>query len=133
MPFKVDVSNTGFVSIVQIGVALSSRQVHIFRCLDKDITETFSVKLEEEISCINCSEGLLAVGLWNMTVITYSIPSFKEVERISLGEDVMARRYVYPFTHIMQSRVYGSSSPTQGDHDFYLDLYLYLQYTRIRL
>lgn len=114
LPFKVDVSNIGFGSIVQIGVALSSRQVHIFRCSDKDITATFSVKLEEEISCINCSEGLLAVGLWNMTVITYSIPSFKEVERISLGEDVMARRYVwYPFTRLMLSSAYGSSSPTQ--------------------
>eukprot|EP00889_Picochlorum_renovo_P004265 jgi/Picre1/31295/NNA_006648.t1 len=74
-----------------IAVALSSRQVHLFQCSEKGITEAFSVQLEEEISCIDCSEGLLAVGLWNMTVMTYSIPSFEEVEQISLAEDVMAR------------------------------------------
>lgn len=78
---------------MQIAIALSSRQVRVFEYSNKKIAEVFSVRLDEEISCIDCSENLLAVGLWNMSVITYSIPSLKEIERISLQEDVMARRY----------------------------------------
>lgn len=75
----------------QIAIALSSRTVSIFHLVETRLGLKFSFELDDEVSCIHCFSGILAIGLWNMSVVTFSMADAKKMQHISLSEDVMPR------------------------------------------
>lgn len=75
-----------------IAVALSSRTLIVLELLDNSRLESrFSVAMDDEVSCLYCSDDILVVGLWNVSLITYSMKDFKKIESVHLTEEVMAR------------------------------------------
>jgi len=50
------------------------------------------MQLDSEVSCVDCSNGILAVGLWDMTFQTYRMENLELIETMQIGNEAMARR-----------------------------------------
>jgi len=50
------------------------------------------MQLDSEVSCVDCANGMLAVGLWDMTFQTYRTENLELIETIKTGNEAMARR-----------------------------------------
>ena len=75
-----------------IAIALNSRHVVVLQLLEGGKLESkFQIAVEDEVSCLHCSDDILAVGLWNLSLVTFSMDDSHLIESISLAEEVMAR------------------------------------------
>ena len=79
------------VSFTQVAVAVSSKRLYIFAC-EPGLVEKRSIQLDSEVSCVDCANGILAVGLWDMTFQTYQMENLALIETIQIGDEAMARR-----------------------------------------
>jgi hypothetical protein len=50
------------------------------------------MQLVSEVSCVDCANGILTVGLWDMTFQTYQLENLNLIETIQIGDEAMARR-----------------------------------------
>jgi len=75
-----------------VAIALNSRNLVILQILESgNLRSKFTIAVPDEISCLDCSDDLLVVGLWNVSFILYSMTDSTEIEILSIGEEVMAR------------------------------------------
>ena len=74
-----------------VAVALNSRNVVVLQNLKGKLHSKFTTTFADEVSCLDCSDDLLVVGLWNVSFALYSMADSSEIETVSFGEEVMAR------------------------------------------
>jgi len=78
-----------------IVAALSSKRVTVLQAEGNQLVTKAVLQSEDEISCVSCSKDLIAVGLWDMSVVIYSTTDFKMIDKTPLGEEVMARSVLF--------------------------------------
>ena len=78
-----------------IVAALSSKRVTVLQAEGNQLVTKAVLQSEDEISCVSCSKDLIAVGLWDMSVVIYSTTDFKMIAKTPLGEEVMARSVLF--------------------------------------
>lgn len=75
-----------------VAIALNSRHVIVLQNLESGkLGSKFTINVIDEVSCLDCYDDLLVVGLWNVSFVLYSMTDSNEIETVSLEEEVMAR------------------------------------------